>query len=56
MIVNKVAIEHNLIVPSSFSALITQVLPINGNSCLLPNRDLKDNFDSDMETLTEGGK
>jgi hypothetical protein len=26
----KVAIEHNSIVPSSFSAPITQALPING--------------------------
>jgi hypothetical protein len=55
VIFNKVAIEHNSIVPSSFSALITQVLPINGNSWR-PNRDMKDNFDSDAETLTEGGK
>jgi hypothetical protein len=51
---NKAAIEHNSRVPSSFSALITQVLPNNNSWCL--NRDLKDNFDNDTETLTEGGK
>jgi hypothetical protein len=55
VIFNKVAIEHNSLVPPSFSALITQVLPINGNSWCL-NRDLKDNFKSDAETFTEGGK
>jgi hypothetical protein len=55
MIFIKVAIEHNSVVPSSFLALVTQVQLINGNSWC-PNRHLKDNFESDVETLTEGGK
>jgi hypothetical protein len=55
VIFNKVAIEQDSIVPSSFMAPVTQVQPINGNSWHL-NRDLKDNFESDVETLTEGGK
>jgi hypothetical protein len=32
VIFNKVAIEQNSIVPSSFSALVTQVQLINGNT------------------------
>jgi hypothetical protein len=32
VIFNKVAIEHNLIVPTSFSASFTQVQPINSNT------------------------
>jgi hypothetical protein len=39
VIFNKVAIEHNSIVPFSFWAPITQVQPINSNSWH-PNRDL----------------
>jgi hypothetical protein len=45
----KVAIEQDSVVPSFFMAPVTQVQPINGNSGH-PNRDLKDNFESDVET------
>jgi hypothetical protein len=51
----KVAIEQDSVVLSSFTDPVTQVQPINSNSWR-PNRDLKDNFESDVETLTEGGK